>query len=149
MKKVNYGKCLSGLNHIHEKHIIHRDIKLENIFLDENFNVKLGDFNASAVTDINAAKNFAEEQENIDDLVNNYTNIESYGYKAPEVGNKNPYGPKIDIYSMGASFYELCYGHVPYKFQKLKDNEGAMYSKELKDFINKMIDKDPSKIKFL
>ena len=150
-KKIEEGKlweifykCLSGLDYIHKKNLIHRDIKLQNIFLDENFNVKIGDFNASAVTNIEAAKNFSKEQENADQLVNKYTKIDSGKYKAPEVNRfGNPYGKKIDIYSMGVSFYELCYGHFPNE-KKPKEDEGIMYSKELKDFIDKMIKKDPN-----
>ena len=46
-----FYKCLSGLNYIHEKGIIHRDIKPSNIFLDDDFNIKIGDFNISAFID--------------------------------------------------------------------------------------------------
>ena len=139
-----FYKCLSGLDYIHKKNIIHRDIKLQNIFLDENFNVKIGDFNVSAVTDKEAAENLAEELDNAEQLVNNSTEIRSGRYKAPEVGFSD-YGQEIDIYSMGASFYELCYGHLPFKNIKPKEDEGKMYSKELKDFINRMIENDPKK----
>ena len=138
-----FYKCLSGLDYIHKENIIHRDIKLQNLFLDDNFNVKIGDFNISAVTDENAAIKFANNQEQVDNLKNNFTTLGTHGYQAPEIGY-GEYDQKVDIYSMGASFYELCYGHVPPKKRKHEKDEG-LYSKELRDFVNKMIDPDPKK----
>ena len=54
-----FFKSISGLKYIHEKGLIHRDIKLENLFLDDNFNIKIGDFNVSATQDIKSAANFS------------------------------------------------------------------------------------------
>ena len=138
-----FYKCLSGLDYIHKENIIHRDIKLQNLFLDDNFNVKIGDFNISAVMDESGARKFAENQEQIKSLMNTNTTLGTHGYQAPEVGY-GEYDQKIDIYSMGASFYQLAYGHVPPRKRKPEKNE-QFYSKELKDFINGMIEIDPNK----
>ena len=39
-----FYECLNGLVYLHQKGIIHRDIKLKNIFLDDNLNIRIGDF---------------------------------------------------------------------------------------------------------
>ena len=138
-----FYKCLSGLNYIHKKGIIHRDIKPSNIFLDDDFNIKIGDFNISAVIDEESAKNFAEDEEEIEDLQSTNTNLGSPAYKAPEVRRKDNYDQKADIFSMGKSFYELCFGWRYFEDEKNRNN--FVPSKEMNDFIDKMIDKDPNK----
>ena len=138
-----FYKCLSGLDYIHKEGIVHRDIKLQNLFLDDNFNVKIGDFNISAVISENAAKKFADNQNQVQNLMNTYTTLGSGKYQAPEIG-KRIYDQKVDIYSMGVSFYELCFGHIPSN-KNFNFNDDGFYSKEIKEFIRKMIDEDENK----
>ena len=136
-----FYKCLSGLDYIHKEKIVHRDIKLENLFLDDKFNVKIGDFNVSAIIDKNAAMKFADNTNQAQNLMNTNTTLGTYGYQAPEIG-KRQYNQKVDIYSMGISFYELCFGHKPGK--KMEINDG-FYSNEIISFIYTMIDNDENK----
>ena len=135
-----YYKCLCGLDYLHKEHIIHRDIKLPNLFLDDQFNVKIGDFNISAVEEEKYARKISEKEEQIQDLVNNYTQLGTKGYKAPEIENNLEYGSPVDIYAMGITFYILCYGCHPTKITKKKNRP---VSKELNDFIFKMLNYDP------
>ena len=136
-----FYKCLSGLNYIHEKGIIHRDIKLKNIFLDDDFNVKIGDFNVSVVINDECAKKFSENIDEIDDLINQNTNVGTEDYKAPEVKNRNKYDQKSDIFSMGVTFFILCYGCKP-TVCKIKNEN--YYSKDIKYFIVRMIKPNPN-----
>ena len=137
-----FYKCLSGLNYIHEKGIIHLDIKLQNIFLDDDFNVKIGDFNVSTVINENYAKKYSENTDEIDDLINKNTNEGTDGYKAPEVNYRKNYDQKSDIYSMGVSFFILCFGCKPTSFRNNNENANY-YSKDIKDFILKMLKYNP------
>ena len=150
-----YFKCISGLLYIHNQGIIHRDIKLENLFLDDNYNIKIGDFNVSAVINKEKAQNFThdydtknndtfnenesnedkdkeEEEDNNtnDQMICKYSFVGSPYYMAPEVKNKIKYDQKVDVYSMGICFSELASVYKKH------------YSKELNDIIDKMIKKD-------
>ena len=139
-----FYKCLRGLNYIHKQGLIHRDIKLQNLFLDDDLNIKIGDFNVSVAVNEKFAKNFGEgEKEKITNMINNCTRVGSGGYEAPEVKNES-YCQKIDIYSMGIVFFELCYKCNPYENIKGKDSyyEQNIYSKELNNLVDKMIQKN-------
>ena len=145
-----FYKCISGLKYIHEKGLIHRDIKLENLFLDDDFNIKIGDFNVSATVDQRSAENFADDQEELDNLVSGMTVVGTKGYMAPEVKRNermtSTYGTKADVYSMGVSFFELCYGCKPYESGKKEDFYNKnLYSKELNDIVDKMIERNDRK----
>ena len=133
-----FYKCLSGLAYIHEKGIIHRDIKLNNIFLDDDFNVKIGDFNVSVLVDENSAKNFSKNIDEFDGLINKNTKVGTKDYMAPEVKNRKKYDLKSDIYSMGVTFSILCFG-----CKSTINNNEKLYSKEIKEFIEKMRNDDP------
>ena len=142
-----FFKSISGLKYIHEKGLIHRDIKLENLFLDDNFNIKIGDFNVSATIDSQAAQNFADDQQQLDNMISGQTVVGTAGYMAPEVKRNERvayiYGPKADVYSMGVSFFELCYGDKPY--QRVNKNayyQKKLYSIELNRIVDQMIEKD-------
>ena len=136
-----FYKCLSGLDYIHKKKIVHRDIKLQNLFLDDQFNVKIGDFNISAVIDKYAAMEFADNQQQINNLMNENTTLGTRDYQAPEIGRRE-YDQKVDVYSMGVSFYELCYGHIPEKGYHSAQEYEKLYSKEIRNFIELMIQKN-------
>ena len=142
-----FFKSISGLKYIHEKGLIHRDIKLENLFLDDNFNIKIGDFNVSATIDSQAAQNFAENQQELDSMVSGQTVVGTAGYMAPEVKRNermdSKYGPKADVFSMGVSFFELCYGDKPYqRVNKNQYYQKKLYSIELNKIVDQMIEKD-------
>ena len=145
-------QCMQGLSYVHDMGVIHRDIKLENILMDNNMTIKIGDFGTCAVK-----KNEQEENENIKylnaeyrDILNqnemkyHQTKIYSPGYAADEIKKNLEYDQKIDVYSMGVSFYCMCYYHLPIKGKKEINNK---YSKEMLEIINEMIEPDKNKRK--
>ncbi|XP_072547133.1 serine/threonine-protein kinase Nek3 isoform X2 [Salminus brasiliensis] len=85
--------CL-GTKHIHDKRVLHRDLKSKNIFLTEHGTVKLGDF-GSACT-LNSARAYAQ------------TYVGTPYYVSPEIWDNQPYNNKSDVWSLGCILYELC-----------------------------------------
>ena len=82
-----------ALKFIHDKKIIHRDIKLSNIFLTSNGDVKLGDFGIAKV--LSNTNDFA------------LSIVGTPYYISPEACLKKPYNSKCDIWSLGCVLYEL------------------------------------------
>ena len=146
-----FYKSISGLKYIHEKGLIHRDIKLENIFLDDNFNIKIGDFNCSAAKDEESAANFTDKEDDLESMINGRTFIGTEGYMAPEVFrnrkfNNYEYGQKADVFSMGVSYFELCYGCKPdINVKKADYFNKKIYSNELNKIVDKMTEKNDRK----
>ncbi|NWT82651.1 NEK5 kinase, partial [Lanius ludovicianus] len=84
-----------GLKHIHDKKILHRDVKAQNIFLSNNGKVaKLGDFGIAR--QLNSTTEFA------------HTCVGTPYYLSPEICENRPYNNKTDIWSLGCVLYELC-----------------------------------------
>ena len=91
--KIIMQICL-GLKDIHNCNIIHRDLTPENIFIDENNNIKIGDFGVST------------EVEDLNILINDFV-VGKPGYIAPEMKDGKGYNSKVDIYVLGCIIYEL------------------------------------------
>lgn len=97
-----FQQVLSGVKAIHEKNIIHRDIKCDNIFLTRKKNggfvCKIGDFGFAKVLNKTAQ-----------------TNCGTTLYMAPEVMAHLPYDHKADIWSTGVVLYYMLFGEYPFK----------------------------------
>ena len=89
-----FGQICLALQYIHTRHILHRDIKSQNIFLDSEGNAKLGDFGTAKC--LEETGDFAE------------TVVGSPFYLSPEICQGVPYNSKTDIWSLGCVLYEMC-----------------------------------------
>ncbi len=138
-----YEKCIRGLVYMHSEGVIHRDIKIENILMNNEGEIKYTDFNISVVTDIDKAKNFSNNIKEERQLVNNMTKIGTRYYKAPEAYEENnpkgTYTNKIDVYSLGKTFCVLAFKEykIPLKCYQMR-------SKELVDILVGMLKEDPN-----
>lgn len=97
-------QLLNGIEAIHHRNIIHRDIKQENIMLKRNekggFTCKIGDFGLARP---------------IDDDHTALTNCGTESYMAPEILAGLTYGRQADIWSLGVLLHSLLLGDFPFK----------------------------------
>lgn len=126
--------CL-GVNHIHKKRVLHRDIKSKNVFLTQSGKVKLGDFGSARL--LSSPMAFA------------CTYVGTPYYVPPEIWENLPYNNKSDIWSLGCILYELCTLKHPFQANSwknliLKICQGSIrplpshYSYELRYLIKQM-----------
>ncbi|TRZ26581.1 hypothetical protein HGM15179_000522 [Zosterops borbonicus] len=94
------GECLRTLNSLHSNLVIHRDVKSENILLGMDGSVKLADFGLCAQMTSEQGKQ---------SLV-----VGTAHWMAPEYVNKDAYGTKVDIWSLGIVVIEMLQGEPPY-----------------------------------
>ncbi|XP_063171466.1 serine/threonine-protein kinase Nek5 [Candoia aspera] len=95
-----------GLKHIHDRKILHRDIKTQNIFLSNNgITAKLGDFGIARM--LSNTMEFAS------------TCVGTPYYLSPEICENKPYNNKTDIWSLGCVLYELCTLKHPFEGNNL------------------------------
>lgn len=97
------------MQYLHDRNIIHRDIKLENILITKQRHVKLIDFGFS--TEIFSAS------------LQTFCGTPSY--IAPEMIAKKGYGRSVDVWALGITLYKMVSGHFPFKAVSHK----ALYAK--------------------
>lgn len=86
-----------GMYYLHQRNIIHRDLKTANLLLDENSNVKIGDFGVARIMSQTGCMT---------------AETGTYRWMAPEVIEHRPYDCKADVFSFGILLWELLTGDV-------------------------------------
>ncbi|KAK4879314.1 hypothetical protein RN001_007460 [Aquatica leii] len=100
-------QIISGVYYLHNNQIIHRDLKLGNLFLNDDLQVKIGDFGLAARIEFEG-----ETKKTLCGTPN---------YIAPEILNKKGHSFEVDIWSIGCIMYTLLLGKPPFETNSLKE----------------------------
>lgn len=106
------AELCSAVSHLHSQGIVHRDIKPDNVLLDEKGHAHLTDFNIGCK--LTPEKPFLTSQSG------------TVAYMAPEVFKGSGYGTSIDWWALGVVFYESIYGKRPFQTENINDLKKAI-----------------------
>lgn len=98
--------CLA-VDYLHEQKVIHRDLKLGNLFLNAELQVKIGDFGLATTVDMEGERK--------------KTLCGTPNYIAPEVLDKKGHSFEVDIWAIGCILYTLLFGRPPFETKSLKE----------------------------
>lgn len=101
-----FTEATLALKYMHDKHVLHRDLKSQNLFLTSQDRLRIGDFGISKVLENTAA--FAR------------TTIGTPYYLSPEICMEKPYSFSSDIWALGCILYELAALRVPFDASSLQ-----------------------------
>jgi NIMA (never in mitosis gene a)-related kinase len=129
-----FYQMVKGVKYLHDRKIMHRDLKSANIFMFKGGELKIGDMNVSKVYKLGL----------------NNTQTGTPYYTAPEIWKDLPYDYKCDIWSLGCVLYEMCTNYPPFRGESMQqlfsrimkgyyDPIPSFYSKELNYMINSLL----------
>jgi len=129
------------VSYLHERGICHRDLKLDNIFLDRTFSLKIGDFGASC---------------RFDQEVKLTYRCGTTQYNAPElVKNQGYFGDEVDCWALGVILYVMLVGKFPFDCETdmqllwqvlrgIKFPDDITLSESVKDLVRILTEPEPS-----
>ena len=136
-------QIVGAVKYLHRRKVVHRDLKLGNIFFDPQMNLKIGDFGLATI--INSAH------------PKRYTICGTPNYIAPEVlgGKEVGHGFEVDIWAIGIMLYAMLFGKPPFQakdvqviYERIKTNDykfppDSTVSLEARQLIRDMLSTDP------
>lgn len=139
--KVYTAEIILAISELHRHNIIFRDLKPDNLLLDQDGHIMLSDFGLS--------------KENVRHENNEKSFCGTFAYLAPEMVKKTGHGKSMDWYLLGTLVYEMVTGVPPYYsenkdelFENIKNANlkfPCIISADLKDLIMRLLERDPKK----
>ncbi len=141
MARHVFRQLLDGLSYCHNKQILHRDIKLDNVLLNGEGEIKIGDFGVSKI--VGKGEHMTEQ-------------CGTPAYIAPEILRGKGYeGFGVDVWSAGVVLYAILHGTVPFNATEMPDLQKLVLkgkyklredlSHGAKDLLRRMLELDPAK----
>ncbi|XP_014723432.1 rhodopsin kinase GRK1 [Equus asinus] len=139
------AQIISGLEHLHQRDIVYRDLKPENVLLDDDGNIRISDLGLAV------------------ELKDGQTKTKGYagtpGFMAPELLRGEEYGFSVDYFALGVTLYEMIAARGPFRArgEKVENKELKQrilsepvtypdkFSQASKDFCEALLEKDPEK----
>lgn len=137
-----FTQTLLALKYIHEKHLLHRDLKPDNLFLKRDGTLQMGDFGTCRVLEHTAA--CAKTQ------------VGTPYYLSPEVCQAKPYSWQADMWSTGCILFELCSFKVPFDAPSISclvkkicrdpapQLQPHQWATEVQELVGELLTKDPT-----
>uniref|UniRef100_A0A8C9K5Z0 G protein-coupled receptor kinase n=1 Tax=Panthera tigris altaica TaxID=74533 RepID=A0A8C9K5Z0_PANTA len=139
------AQIVSGLEHLHQRGIVYRDLKPENVLLDDDGNIRISDLGLAV------------------ELKDGQTKTKGYagtpGFMAPELLQGEEYDFSVDYFALGVTLYEMIAARGPFRArgEKVENKElrqrvlsepvkySDKFSQASKDFCEALLEKDPEK----